>query len=51
MILKKNENAFVQIAERFGINVGLKGKELVFDTEEDCIKHHSSDHLGEDSAV
>ena len=49
MLLKKQENAFVQIAERLSINLKLEGEELIFDTEDDCIAHHSHDHLRQKS--
>ena len=45
MIIKKQENLFVQIAERLGISLDLKGEESIFDSEEDCIEHHSFEHL------
>lgn len=41
MILKGQESDFVQLAGRLKLDTGLRGKELVFETKEDCIKHHS----------
>lgn len=41
MLIKGNENDFVQLANRLRINLNLTGKELIFDTKEDCIKHHT----------
>ncbi len=40
MLLVKH-NAFVQVAGRMGYTLELSGRELVFDTEEDCIAHHA----------
>jgi len=40
MLIKGDENAFVQIAERLGVDPNLSGSDLVFETEEDCINHH-----------
>lgn len=42
MLLKGEANAFVRLAGRFGFILPLKGRELVFDTEKDCIDHHGS---------
>jgi len=44
MILKGDEGAFATIAKRlFDIDVTLNGKDLIFDSKEDCIKHHKND--------
>ena len=43
MIMKGDENQFVQLAARFGTPVELSGQEQVFDSEEDCINHHSGE--------
>ena len=40
MILKKEENTFYRMSGRFGIDLNLKGEELIFDTEQDCIDYH-----------
>lgn len=40
MLLLEEQNAFVQLAGRMGIPLILKGRELVFDTVEECIDHH-----------
>jgi len=40
MLLKGDENDFVQLANRMGIELKLKGRETIFDTIEDCIEHH-----------
>lgn len=42
MLIKGNENDFVQLANRLGIPLELTGRELVFDTEQECIEHHKS---------
>lgn len=41
MIIKKEENDFFRQARQFGIDLGLKGQDLIFEHEEDCINHHS----------
>lgn len=41
MLIKGDENAFVRLANTLGIELQLTGKELVFETTEECIKHHS----------
>lgn len=41
MHIKGDDNAFVRLANNIGAKLTLEGKELIFDTEEDCIKHHS----------
>lgn len=40
MLIKGNDNAFVRLATGLGIKLDLTGRELVFDTERDCIEHH-----------
>ena len=41
MLIKGSENDFVALAERMGSETGLSGRELVFDSEDDCINHHT----------
>jgi len=41
MIIKGNENSFVNLAKRLHIKLDLKGNELVFNNVNDCIDHHS----------
>lgn len=41
MIIKGQDNEFVRMADRFKIKLGLVGTDGVFDTEDDCIMHHS----------
>lgn len=41
MLMKGHENAFVRHAARRNEDLGLKGAELVFDTKQACIDHHS----------
>lgn len=41
MILLKNKNSFYSLANAMKINLRLTGHELIFETKEDCIKHHS----------
>ncbi len=42
MLIKGNENIFVRTAEQMGIELTLSGREQVFDTQEQCIEHHSN---------
>lgn len=41
MHIKGNESQFVALAENLGFDTKLTGKELVFETKKECIKHHS----------
>lgn len=41
MLIKGDENDFVQLADRLGLATHLRGRELVFDTEKECVDHHS----------
>lgn len=43
MLIKGEENAFVALAKRLYISLPLKGRELIFDNNQDCIDHHSND--------
>jgi len=40
MILKGFKNTFVYLSEITGMALNLKGKDLVFDSEEECLNHH-----------
>lgn len=40
MLIKGRENDFVDLASRLGIELELSGRELVFDTEKECIERH-----------
>jgi len=40
MLIKGSANAFVRLAGRMRIDLPLSGRELVFETEQDCISHH-----------
>ncbi len=40
MLIKRNANAFVRLAGRLRLDLPLKGRELVFKTEAECIAHH-----------
>lgn len=42
MLIKGDMNAFVATAKQLGFNTKLKGRELIFDTEQECIEHHTS---------
>lgn len=41
MLIKGTENVFIRTANQLNINIELTGKELVFETQEKCIKHHT----------
>lgn len=41
MILKKDENAFCALAKLLKIDLPMKGADLIFDTEKDCVDHHA----------
>jgi len=43
MLINGSKNDFVNIANRLNVSLTLSGRELVFDTQEDCIEHHKSD--------
>lgn len=40
MLMKGEESEFVRLAARFNIDTGLKGKQSVFATHQECIDHH-----------
>ena len=42
MLIKGDENSFVRLAGRLGIELTLSGRELVFDSKQECIQHHSN---------
>ncbi len=41
MLLLGDDNIFVRLAKILNEPLDLKGRELVFDTKEECIHHHS----------
>lgn len=41
MLLSGRDNQFVRLAIAMGLDTGLSGRELVFDTKQECIEHHS----------
>lgn len=41
MLINGQDNSFVQVATRLGIQLDLKGEELVFKSKDACIEHHS----------
>lgn len=41
-MLLSERSMFMELAGRLGMAVRLRGRELVFDTPEDCIKHHAN---------
>lgn len=40
MIIKGDSNRFVRLANRLIIPLDLRGRDLIFENEKDCIKHH-----------
>jgi len=40
MLIKNDENIFVQLANRLHLETGLTGRELVFNNKDECINHH-----------
>lgn len=42
MLLKGDESSFVRFAKYFKTPLILSGRELVFETKEDCIQHHKN---------
>jgi hypothetical protein len=40
MLLLKNKNLYYNLAEKLGIELGLSGEELVYDSEKDCLEAH-----------
>ncbi len=42
MLIKSQDNSFVRLSKQLGIKLKLLGKELVFDSKESCIKHHTN---------
>lgn len=40
MLIKDDDNQFVRMAKVLGIELELSGRELIFDSEQDCIEHH-----------
>jgi len=40
MIIKGDSNGFVRLANRLRIPLHLRGQDLIFEKEKDCIKHH-----------
>lgn len=41
MLMNGDQNAFVELARRLRIPLELSGTELVFESQQDCIKHHT----------
>lgn len=42
MLINGQDNAFARLAGRLRIELDLSGSELVFDSKEACIEHHSN---------
>jgi hypothetical protein len=43
MLINGDDNEFVRLAKQLDIPLVLSGRELIFDTREQCIVHHQSD--------
>lgn len=43
MLISGTDNQFVRLAIATGMDTGLSGRELVFDTKQECIDHHAND--------
>lgn len=43
MLINDDRNGFVRLARRFGIKLNLSGKDLVFQSAQDCLEHHAND--------
>lgn len=41
MLINGVNNEFVRLAQRLEIDLELSGRELIFDTREECIAHHN----------
>lgn len=41
MLIKGPRNGFVKLAVALGVETGLTGRELVFDSDDECVSHHS----------
>jgi hypothetical protein len=41
MLILGHHNSFVKLADRMNINLELSGRELIFDTVVECVKHHA----------
>lgn len=41
MLIKGDENSFVAFAKLIAVDLGVRGRELVFDSKQDCIDHHT----------
>lgn len=41
MLVLGNDSAYVRLASAMKISLGLKGKDEVFKTKEECIEHHT----------
>ncbi len=42
MLINGDDNGFVRLANRLGIELDLSGRELVFDTRSECESHHEN---------
>lgn len=44
MLLKGSESAFVKLSKSLKLDLGLTGRELVFEHKQDCITHHKNNY-------
>lgn len=42
MLIKQDESEFFRLAKTMDIDLNLTGKELIFESKEECIKHHKN---------
>lgn len=43
MLIRGAGNAFVRLANRLGLDAGLTGRELVFNSNKECVAHHEGE--------
>lgn len=42
MLIKQDESEFFRLAKTMDVDLNLTGKELIFESKEECIKHHKN---------
>lgn len=40
MLMLKEQNSFYRLSKRLHVPLNLKGSDLVFDNDEECVEHH-----------
>ncbi len=51
MLMLGDSNDFVDLAHRMNIPLSLSGSELIFQTKEECIKHHERNENDQSSRL